>query len=71
MIHAKKVRQDCMYKVTKSFPSNRSYSCLSASHQIELNKILQMIEDWVYDQESGERLIFQIHSYSLKKAISK
>lgn len=29
----KRIRQNCVYKVTKSFPSERAFSCLSSSHQ--------------------------------------
>ena len=33
--------------------------------------MIKQIEEWVYDSNSGEKLIFQIQSYSLKKALSK
>ena len=32
---------------------------------------MKQIKDWVYDTNSGEKLSFHIHSYSLKKAIAK
>ncbi|CDW88855.1 c transferase [Stylonychia lemnae] len=65
------LKQQCYYKITKNFPSIRSYTALSATHQKELEEMMKRIELWVYDQNSYERLTFQIPSYSLKKALSK
>ena len=32
---------------------------------------MRQIDEWVYDTNSGEKLTFMVHSYSLKKALSK
>ena len=33
--------------------------------------MMEQIDDWVYDSNSGETLTFNISSYSLKKALGK
>ena len=58
-------------KVTKSFPSERSYTSLSGSHQRQLDDMMAKIDEWVYDPSQQLKLVFNLHSYSLKKALSK
>lgn len=38
----------CRQKVTKNFESIRSYSILSKTHQIDLEKKMKEIEEFVY-----------------------
>ena len=33
--------------------------------------MMKQIDEWVYDTNSEERLVFQVQSYSLKKALAK
>lgn len=61
----------CKQKVTKNFESVRSYSILSKTHQEDLDKYLQEINDFVYDPNTSERLTFQIESYALRKQMSR
>jgi len=57
--------------VSKDFPAERSHACLSNAHQSELDAMMKKIDEFVYDPSSDKTLIFQIGSYSLKKALSK
>lgn len=65
------MRQYCVYKVTKSYPSMRQYTSLSTAHQKKLEKLLKEIKEWVYDSNSGETNTLNIESYSLRKALQK
>ena len=49
----------------------RSYSSLSTANQKKLQEYMAQIDDWVHDSNSGERLILDIQSYGLKKALGK
>ncbi len=60
-----------IYKVTKSFPSERSYSSLSEAHQRMLDDMMARIDEWVYDPSQQNKLVFNLDSYSLKKALGK
>ena len=44
---------------------------MSTKHQEQLKEFLKMIEDWVYNPTSEQRLQLDIPSNSLKKALSK
>jgi hypothetical protein len=55
-----KLRDLCVQKVTKNFESMRSYSQLSKTHQAELERILDQVDDFVYNTTSPEQLVFQI-----------
>lgn len=68
---ASDVFEQCVFKVTKNFPSERSFTCLSESHQRMLDDYMAKIDEWVYDPNQCLKLVFNIPSYSLKKALSK
>ena len=55
----------------KVFQPNRSFNSLSTTHQKLLVEMMKQIDEWVYDTNSEERLVFQVQSYSLKKALAK
>ena len=65
------VYDQSIYKVTKSFPSERSYSSLSEAHQRMLDDMMARIDEWVYDPSQQNKLVFNLQSYSLKKALGK
>lgn len=60
-----------MYKVTKIYPSERQFSCLSPNHDLMLKQYMEQIETWVYDPQSDKILQLNIQSYSLQKALEK
>lgn len=60
-----------MYKVTKIYPSERQFTCLSPNHDLMLKQYMEQIENWVYDPQSDKVLQLNIHSYSLQKALEK
>ena len=63
------LKKQCEMQVKKTVPNMRSFTTLSNNHQKELKKMLKKIDDWVYDTNSKETLVFQVQSYALKKAL--
>ena len=61
----------CIMKTTKIFPSERSYTSLSGSHQRQLDDMMAKIDEWVYDPSQQLPLVLNLHSYSLRKALRK
>jgi len=61
----------CKQKVTKSFESIRTYSILSKSHQTRLEEMLEEIKEFVYDPTTNDKLVFNIQSYALRKALDR
>ena len=68
---AREVYDQCIMKTTKIFPSERSYTSLSGSHQRQLDDMMAKIDEWVYDPSQQLELVLNLHSYSLRKALSK
>ena len=68
---AREVYDQCIMKTTKIFPSERSYTSLSGSHQRQLDDMMSKIDEWVYDPSQQLELVLNLHSYSLRKALSK
>jgi hypothetical protein len=54
------MKEDCKYKVTKTFPSVRAFTALSLKHEERLVEIMKEIDEWVYDTNSEDKLIFQL-----------
>lgn len=46
------VRQQCVYRVTKVFPSERQFTCLSPNHDKTLKELMEKVEVFVYDATS-------------------
>ena len=63
--------KECENKVTKNYQQLRAFNSLSTNHYKRLLEIMKEIDEWVYDANSDEKLVYQIQSYSLKKAIAK
>lgn len=61
----------CKQKVTKNFESVRTYSVLSKSHQNRLEEMLDQIKEFVYDPTTDDRLVFNVQSYALRKAVDR
>lgn len=51
--------------------SDRYYSCLSTRTQELLDSYMHQIEEYVFNPKERERLVFTIHSKSLKKTLIK
>lgn len=65
------LRKLCRQKVMKNFESVRTYSVLSKSHQDRHEEILQKVKEFVYDPNTDDRLIFNVQSYALRKALDR
>lgn len=68
---APRVHEQCTAKVTNSLGSDRYYSCLSTRTQELLDSYMHQIEEYVFNPKERERLVFTIHSKSLKKTLIK
>lgn len=61
----------CVYRVGKHDPHVRTFEALSTSHQVQLERIMEEVKEWVYNPNSEKKLFFTIQSPSVRKCLDK
>ena len=65
------VYEKCVFKVAEYSPDVRIFEALSTANMRELDRLMQVIEEWVYNPKSDKRLELTILSAGVRKQLDR
>ena len=63
--------EKCVFKVAEYSPDVRIFEALSTANMRELDRLMQVIEEWVYNPKSDKRLELTIVSAGVRKQLDR